>query len=74
MEVSRGGDQVEKDQAAIQCGIKPAVGGGNSACGVKPATEPLGELSSESTSQIMYVLEGGFRYLSTQYAIRNLKA
>ena len=42
MEVSRGGDQVEKDQAAIQCGIKPEAGGGNSACGVKPATGPRG--------------------------------
>ena len=37
----------------------------------KPCSEPSGKLSSESTSQILYVLEGGFRYLSTKYEIRN---
>ena len=37
----------------------------------KTCNRPSGALSSESTSQILYVLEGGVSYFSTQYAIRN---
>ena len=36
----------------------------------KTCNRASGTLSSESTSQILYVLEGGVSYLSTQYAIR----
>ena len=37
----------------------------------KTCNRASGTLSSESTSQILDVLEGGVSYFSTQYAIRN---
>ena len=40
----------------------------------KTCNRASGTLSSESTSQILYVLEGGVSYFSTQYAIRNTQA